>query len=167
MKQKQVCSCEREKHRVHSCVFYYCINSHANNCKPTFAPPCAQTMKRSVVAGVGVAGSEGGREINRRSTEDFQGNENIIYEEEPPKQNLFTKRCVFIHMFKLQSPSKYSPLDAIHLWRLFSHCSKQFFNSSIMMPFSASAVFFVPLLHIDKMFPFEDFYHSGGRGIVT
>ena len=44
-------------------------------------------------------------------------------------------------MFKLQSPSKYSPLDAIHLSRCFSHCSKQFLNSLILMPFRASAVF--------------------------
>ena len=31
-------------------------------------------------------------------------------------------------MFKLQSPSKCSPFDAIHLLSRFSHCSKQFLN---------------------------------------
>ena len=44
-------------------------------------------------------------------------------------------------MFKHQSPSKYSPLDAIHLSRCFFHCSKQFLNSSVLMPFSAPDIF--------------------------
>ena len=43
--------------------------------------------------------------------------------------------------FKLQSSSKYSPLDEIHLLRHIFHCSKQILNSSILMPFSASDVF--------------------------
>ena len=46
------------------------------------------------------------------------------------------------------------------------HCSKQFLNLQISMPFSASAVFgfgwcfffFFYLSHIGKMFPFEDFF---------
>ena len=63
-------------------------------------------------------------------------------------------------MFKLQSLSKYSPFDAIHLSRCFFHCSKQFLNSSILMPFS-SAVFLFHLFHISKMFPFKDFFHLG------
>ena len=40
-------------------------------------------------------------------------------------------------MFKLQSPSKYSPFDAIHLSRCWSHCSKQCLNLSILIPSSA------------------------------
>ena len=48
---------------------------------------------------------------------------------------------IYPYMFKLQSPSKYSPFDAIHLSRRLSHCSEQFLNSSILMPLSASAVF--------------------------
>ena len=44
-------------------------------------------------------------------------------------------------MLKLQSPSTYSPFDEIHLSRCFLHCSKQFLNLSILVPFSASAVF--------------------------
>ena len=62
-------------------------------------------------------------------------------------------------MFKLQSPSKYSPLVAVHLSRCFFHCSKQFLNLLIVMPFSASAVFLFYLFHISKTFPFEDFFH--------
>ena len=63
-------------------------------------------------------------------------------------------------MFKLQSPSKYSPFDAIHQLKSFFHCSEQFLNLSILMPFSAFAVLF-HLFHISKMFPFEDFFHPG------
>ena len=43
-------------------------------------------------------------------------------------------------MFKLQSPTKYSPFDAINLSRFFFHCSKQVLNMSMLMLFSASAV---------------------------
>ena len=69
-------------------------------------------------------------------------------------------------MFKLQSPSEYSSLDAIHLSRPFFHYSKQFLNSSILMPFSASAIvcLFIclfHLFHISKTFPFEDTSHPG------
>ena len=39
--------------------------------------------------------------------------------------------CIYSHMFKLQSLSKYSPFDAIHLLRFFFHCSKQVLNSLI------------------------------------
>ena len=72
------------------------------------------------------------------------------------------KSCVLIlNMFKLQTPSKYSPFHAIHLLRCFVHCSKQFLNSSISMPFSASTVFSFHLFHIGKMFPFENFFSTG------
>ena len=64
-------------------------------------------------------------------------------------------------MFKPQSSSKYSPFYAKHLLRHFFHCSKQFLNSSILMPFSSSAVFLCHLFHISKMFPFENFFHPG------
>ena len=60
-------------------------------------------------------------------------------------------------MFKLQSPSKYSPFKTIQLSRCFSHCSKRFLNSLILMPFS----FLFHLFHISKTLPFEDFFHQG------
>ena len=71
-------------------------------------------------------------------------------------------------MFKLQSPSKYSPLDAVYLLRCFN-CSKQFLNLSILMPFSASAVFcFTSSSTSAKCFPLRTFFikwnknsHSG------
>ena len=77
----------------------------------------------------------------------------------PPKTPEFMckKLCICSYMFKLQSPPKYSPLDAIHLLRLY-HCSKQFLNSSSLMPFSASAGFLSQLFHISKTFPFRAFF---------
>ena len=59
-----------------------------------------------------------------------------------PKWNLFIKKlCIHSYMFKLQSPSKYSPFDAIHILRLFFPLLKQFLNTSLLMPFIASAIF--------------------------
>ena len=62
-------------------------------------------------------------------------------------------------MFKHQLPSKYSLFDAIHLSICFFHCSKQFLNLSIVMPFSVSTIFLFYFFHISKMFPFKDFFH--------
>ena len=39
---------------------------------------------------------------------------------------IYKKLCMYSYMFKLESPSKYSPFDAIHLFRLSSHCPRQF-----------------------------------------
>ena len=44
-------------------------------------------------------------------------------------------------MFKLRSPSKYFPFDAIHLARCFFPLLKTVLNLSILMPFIASVVF--------------------------
>ena len=75
-----------------------------------------------------------------------------------PKWNLFIKLCTYSYMFNLQSPSKNSSFDAIHLSRHFFHCSKQFLNSSVLMPFSASAKFLVsPLRHLQNVSLWELF----------
>ena len=42
--------------------------------------------------------------------------------------NLFIKNCVFILTFKLQSPSKYPPFDAIHPLKCFSPLFKTVFE---------------------------------------
>ena len=65
-------------------------------------------------------------------------------------------------MFKLQSPSKYFPLDVIHPLRRFFHCSKvfEFVNLSILLPFSISAIFLFHLFYIGKTFLTEDFFSS-------
>ena len=53
----------------------------------------------------------------------------LLYMRGTQKWNLFIKNCIYSFMFKFQSPSRYSPFDAINLSRHFFHCSKQFLNS--------------------------------------
>ena len=60
-------------------------------------------------------------------------------------------------MFKLQSPSKYSPSDGTHLCRHFFHCSKQFLNSLIFMSFSTSYFCFTSSTW-EKHFPLRTFF---------
>ena len=66
-------------------------------------------------------------------------------------------------MFKLQSPSKYFPFNAIYPLRLFSHCSKQFLNLLILMPFSASAIFCFTSSTSAKCFPLRTFFIQGNK----
>ena len=61
-------------------------------------------------------------------------------------------------MFKLQSPSKYSPFGPIHLLRCFFHCSKQCLNSLILMPSSASAGFCFTSSTLAHRFPWRTFF---------
>ena len=70
--------------------------------------------------------------------------------------------CVYFYMFKLQSPPKCSPFDAIHLSRLF-HCLKQYLNSSILMTFSASAVFCFTSSKVAKCFLLRTFLKQGNK----
>ena len=70
-------------------------------------------------------------------------------------------------MFKLQSPSNYSPLDAVHLSRCFFRCSKQFLNLSIFMPFSVSAVFCFTSSTSSKCFPLKTFFIWGNTQKVS
>ena len=52
-----------------------------------------------------------------------------IYNKEPPQTEfIYTKLCIYSYMFKLQSPSKYSTIDAIHLSRHFFLLLKQFWT---------------------------------------
>ena len=65
-------------------------------------------------------------------------------------------------MFKLQSPSKHSLSDAIQLSRIFSTVQNRFLNSSIMKPFSASALFLcfaLPLPYWQNI-PLWGLFHS-------
>ena len=87
-----------------------------------------------------------------------------IWEGEPPQknQNLFTKNCVFI-----LTCLNFSHLpSALHSMQctyhdFFPHCSKQFLNFLIMIPFNASAIFAFHFFHIGKTFFFEDFLQKG------
>ena len=71
--------------------------------------------------------------------------------------------CVYSYISKLQSPSKYFPFDEIHISIHFFHCSKQFLNSSILMPFSASAVFCFTYSTPAKCFPLRKIFIWGNK----
>ena len=64
---------------------------------------------------------------------------NMRWDPKSPKF-IYKKLCIYSHMFKLQSPSKCSPFDAIHLSRPFFHHSEQVLNSLILGPFSACGI---------------------------
>ena len=76
---------------------------------------------------------------------------------------IYKKLYIYFYMLKLQSTSKYSPLDAVHLLRRFFHCSKQFLNSLILMPFSTSAIFYFISSTSAKHFPLRTFFTQGGK----
>ena len=69
----------------------------------------------------------------------------------------FTKKLC-IYMFKLSHLFKYSPFNATHLSRLFFRCSKQLFNLSILMPFSAFAIFCFTSSILANRFPLRTFF---------
>ena len=74
---------------------------------------------------------------------------------------IYKNLCIYSYMFKLQSSSKHSFFDAIQLSRHFSTAQNSFLNLSILMSFSAFAVFLFHLFHISGTFPFENFFHPG------
>ena len=64
-------------------------------------------------------------------------------------------------MFKLQSPSKSSPSDSIHLLRHFFPLLKTGFELIGFDAFQCFCCFWFHLFHIGNMFLFEDFFHPG------
>ena len=79
---------------------------------------------------------------------------------------IYKKLCIYSYMFQVQSPSQYSPFDAIHLSRLFSTTKNSFWTCwfwclLVLLPF------FVSPLHIGKTFVFEDFFHLGKQKKVA
>ena len=71
---------------------------------------------------------------------------------------IYKKLCTYPYTFTLQSPSKHSPFDAMHISRRFFHCSKQFLNLFILMPLSTSAVFCFTSSTLAKRFPLRIFH---------
>ena len=71
--------------------------------------------------------------------------------------------CIYSSMFKLQSPSKYSPFDVLHLLRHFFHCSKRFLNLLIVVPFSVCAVFCFTSSTSAKHLPLRTFFYLGNK----
>ena len=62
---------------------------------------------------------------------------------------IYKNLCIPSYMFKLQSPSKYSPFDAIYLPRLFSMTQTKFelINFGASKGFSTICSFVLPLAH--------------------
>ena len=92
-----------------------------------------------------------------------------LYEGRPPHNPEFIyKNCVFIltclNFSHLQS--------TLHLMQytyrdIFFHSSEQFLNSSILMPFSASAIFCSASFTSAKCFPLRTFFIQGNKNKVT
>ena len=68
---------------------------------------------------------------------------------------IYKKFCIYSYVFKLKSHSKYSPFEGIQPIETF-FLLKTVLNLSILMPFSASAVFVSPLRHWQNVFSFEN-----------
>ena len=83
----------------------------------------------------------------------------------PPNWNLFIKNCAFIlTCINFQSPSKYSPFDAIYLLRYFFHCLTQFWSHQfwcllLLLPF----FLLFHLFHIGKIFTLRNFFICGNN----
>ena len=89
----------------------------------------------------------------------------IYYMQGGPQNEIYLYRlCIYSYMFKLQSPLVSfrcsTPL------RLFSHRSKRFLNSSILMPFSAPAVFCFTSSTSAKHFPLRTFFIQGNQDVL-
>ena len=104
-----------------------------------------------------------------RCQSDFEGGCEhglLGYSAEGPPQNpeLICKTlCLCSDMFKLQSPSKSTVLDATHLTRHLFDGSKQFLNSPMLMPFSASSVSCFTTSTSAKRFPRRTVFNQGNR----
>ena len=66
---------------------------------------------------------------------------------------IFLKWCVYSYMFKLQSPSKYSPSDAIHLLRCFFPLLKTVFELVDFDAFQCFCCFCFTSSTLAKCFP--------------
>ena len=82
-----------------------------------------------------------------------------LWGEPPQNWNLFIK-TVYSYFTHLQS--------TLHLmqytyWDVFFHCSKQFLNLSVSMPFSASGIFCFTSSTLAKCFPLRTFFILGNK----
>ena len=85
---------------------------------------------------------------------------------DPPQIEFTYKNCVYSYMFKPHVTFKILSTRCNIPIETFFHCSKKSLNSSVLMPFSASAVFCY-LFHIGKKFPFKDYFHQGQQKKIT
>ena len=86
------------------------------------------------------------------------------YEGRPPKIPEFIyKNCFYSYMFKLQSFSKYSPFDAIHLSRLFSTAQNSFWTHRFWYLSVLLLVFCFTSSTSVKCFPLRTFFIWGNK----
>ena len=88
----------------------------------------------------------------------------LLLRVDPPKQeSICRKLSIYSYMFKLQSPTKSSSFDVIHVSRHFFHFSKvfelvnfdAFFGASVMCCFISST--------LAKCFPLRTFFIEGNK----
>ena len=82
----------------------------------------------------------------------------------PKKWNLFFKNCVFI-LTCLNFSHLQITLHVMHntYQHIFFHCSKLFLNSSILMPFCASAIFCFTSPTEQNISLWGPFFHPGNK----
>ena len=68
---------------------------------------------------------------------------------------------IYSYMFKLQSPSKYSPFDGTYLQDIFSPAENSFELAILCLSAFVILLFF--LFHIDKHFPLMTFFIWGSK----
>ena len=78
-----------------------------------------------------------------------------------PQKFIYKKMCIYSYMFKLQSPSKWSPFYAIHLSRLFLPTAQNDFWTHQFWCLLMLLLFMFHLYHIGKKFPFKQDFSSG------
>ena len=72
---------------------------------------------------------------------------------------IYKKLCIYSYMFKLKSTLKDSPVAFEYNYQeFFPAAQKQFWNSSILMPFGASVVFCFTSATSAKFFPLRTFF---------
>ena len=83
---------------------------------------------------------------------------------DPKKPEFIYKNCVFI-LTCLNFSHLQSALHLMHYtYRdIFSHCSNQFLNLLILVPFSASAVFCFTSSMLAKCFPLRTLFSQGNK----
>ena len=94
--------------------------------------------------------------INKKGEMQFSSN---TRKDTPKMEFIYKKLCIYSHMFKLQSPSKYSPFDVVHLSKLFSTAQNSFWTCQFWCLFMLQLFYVSPLPHRQNislwgLFPF-------------
>ena len=74
---------------------------------------------------------------------------------------IYKQLCVYSYVFKLQSPSKYSPFDTMYLLRLFSTALNSFWICRFWCLLLLLPSFVLPLPHRQNVYLWGLFFSSG------